>query len=646
MLDYGPTCFAPSNLAVDNLTSNSAELDWSLGYTETEWNVQYKETSDSVWTSVPGTVTKPYTLQGLNANTSYDFRVRSYCSATDTSEWSDVSTFITLCSPVAPAELNVISFESSEGFVAGSGNMANCWSVGNRQSTTAANIPYIQDDASTAHTGSASMLINAYATATASYDSAYAIMPELILTDPLMTYDLEFYMRKASATSSTNDYNDTLYVGIMSDPADFSTFQQVGYAVNSTTGYEKMTVPFKNSNATNGYVVFLAKYNALASTTYKRAKFYVDDVSLVQHKYAITANSNNETMGNVSLSADTLLFGAIDTLVAIPAANHHFVCWSNGELNDTLFYTVTDDASFTAFFAIDTFAVSVAVTGAEYGSVISDGNVDAQPKYYPYGTIINFTAIPNDHADFVQWSDATTTLTTAYTVVADTIIGATFVNHLYSISVISSDDNMGAVSSSAESGYYGDTVLITATANTGFVFVGWNNGVTDDSIYVVIASDTLLTANFDYIEYNVSVLTADSVMGIVVDVTELAEYHYGDVATFKAVANDGYEFVDWSNGETSDEISLTVISDTIVTANFRKIETGVDNINRTEYIVYSEQMSIVLHGAENRHVICYDASGKVVFDIKSASEDQRIMMQLPGVYMIRINEVTIPIVVK
>ena len=66
---------------------------------------------------------------------------------------------------------------------------------------------------------------------------------------------------------------------------------------------------------------------------------------------------------------------------------------------------------------------------------------------------------------------------------------------VYNVVVLSADSMMGEVSGSG-SYVLGDTVTLTALANSGFHFVSWNDGIADNPRYVVIVSDTTFTALF------------------------------------------------------------------------------------------------------------------------------------------------------
>ncbi len=125
-------------------------------------------------------------------------------------------------------------------------------------------------------------------------------------------------------------------------------------------------------------------------------------------------------------------------------------------------------------------------------------NYDAQHHNYWYEYL--FTNITADHtvrAVFGPWE-------------ADIVY--------YTVSLAAGDSTMGSVSGGGTFAE-GDTATLTATANAGFHFVAWSDGVTDNPRQLVVTADTALAALFE----------ADSTQGI------------GNVEkmTFSAVAIDG-----------------------------------------------------------------------------------------------------------
>lgn len=86
-----PNCPRPASLSASDVTADAATLTWTVGASETAWELQYRLLSDEDWTSVPGTLsTTSYTLTNLVHSSSYEARVRAYCSAEDQSAWATV----------------------------------------------------------------------------------------------------------------------------------------------------------------------------------------------------------------------------------------------------------------------------------------------------------------------------------------------------------------------------------------------------------------------------------------------------------------------------------------------------------------------------------------------------------------------------
>lgn len=82
------TCPAPSNVAVSNITSNSATISWTENGTATAWVIDYNGQTVNASTN-------PYTLTGLAANTSYTVAVMAVCSDEEQSEFGATYTFTT-----------------------------------------------------------------------------------------------------------------------------------------------------------------------------------------------------------------------------------------------------------------------------------------------------------------------------------------------------------------------------------------------------------------------------------------------------------------------------------------------------------------------------------------------------------------------
>ena len=125
------------------------------------------------------------------------------------------------------------------------------------------------------------------------------------------------------------------------------------------------------------------------------------------------------------------------------------------------------------------------------------------------------------------------------------------------------------------------TVILTATANAGYHFEGWSDGETANPRTLVMTEDTEITAIFEeeeIVTYNVTASVNNEVMG---SVEGSGIYVENTTATLNAVANYGYHFVAWSDGETANPRTITVTSDVNLTANFAintyELVTNVNN---------------------------------------------------------------------
>ncbi|MDC6470699.1 fibronectin type III domain-containing protein, partial [Flavobacteriales bacterium] len=94
---FTPTCPKPTNLTASNITSNSADLSWTAGGTETSWNIEYSFAGFTQGTGNLSTISviNP-TITGLNSSSNYQYYVQAICGTNDISVWSGPYTFTTL----------------------------------------------------------------------------------------------------------------------------------------------------------------------------------------------------------------------------------------------------------------------------------------------------------------------------------------------------------------------------------------------------------------------------------------------------------------------------------------------------------------------------------------------------------------------
>ena len=119
-----PSCPKPTGVSASSVTAHTASVSWTNGGSETAWKLQLTtvnpaSAADGDWADVTGTITNPFTLTELAANTTYYARVKADCGGGDESIWSNASAgFTTEC------DKNALGWK--EGFE--DGEMPGCWS--------------------------------------------------------------------------------------------------------------------------------------------------------------------------------------------------------------------------------------------------------------------------------------------------------------------------------------------------------------------------------------------------------------------------------------------------------------------------------------------------------------------------------------
>ena len=139
----------------------------------------------------------------------------------------------------------------------------------------------------------------------------------------------------------------------------------------------------------------------------------------VNNQYVVTLSVNDTSLGIVTGDGTYNYLDTATLTATCTALHHHFVQWSDGVTGDTRAVTVTCDSTITAFFAIDTHNVTLAVNDDLLGSVNGAGD-------YPYGTQVTIEATANDGYHFAEWSNGSRENPTVITLEGDTVLTAIF----------------------------------------------------------------------------------------------------------------------------------------------------------------------------------------------------------------------------
>ena len=251
-------CARPASLEMTSIGSTTATLTITpASESDGAWEVSL---NDSIFTALDPVVE----LTNLIPGTAYDVYVRTICDGGDTSVWSLPLSFLSECLLINTVP-QTWDFETN--LIAGSEDypMPVCWNRINSPESTYSEYPYAYNYGNT-HSGVYSLYYYA------SYSNCFAILPAI---DPeelnLQDLQLSFY---ASQSGSSN--NVSFVVGVMTDPADASTFTAVqSFTIPNTYPADPFVASFANYTGTGTYIAIKNQTNG-----YSYVDMYLDDVTL------------------------------------------------------------------------------------------------------------------------------------------------------------------------------------------------------------------------------------------------------------------------------------------------------------------------------------------------------------------------------
>ncbi len=134
----------------------------------------------------------------------------------------------------------------------------------------------------------------------------------------------------------------------------------------------------------------------------------------------------------------------------------------------------------------------------------------------------------------------------------------------------------------------------------------------------------------EVIYYTVTVNSADTTMGTVSAGGEVEE---GESFTIRAIANEGYHFTHWNDGDTNVERTVIVTSDTTFTAYFEALQ-GIDEIETSRVEIRVSGLAVTVDNPDGETVQIYDIAGRMI----QATDSQLTTVNLPtaGVYIVKI----------
>jgi hypothetical protein len=229
------------------------------------------------------------------------------------------------------------------------------------------------------------------------------------------------------------------------------------------------------------------------------------------NEYALTINIEGNGSVIKDPNQEEYEYGTTVELTAVPGTGWSFSHW-DGDITGSenpANITIDEEKEVTANFSINYYSLTIDVDG--------QGDVDKDPDEdsYPYGTIVELTAIPDDNWEFSHWSgDLTGGENPGYiTIDEDKEVTAHFSQNEFTLTVnvigngtVTKDPNQATYP-------YGTIVELTAQPDTGWLFDSWSGDMTgsENPKEIFIDGDKVVNANFkeDDVPPNVKIISPD-----------------------------------------------------------------------------------------------------------------------------------------
>ena len=365
------------------------------------------------------------------------------------------------------------------------------------------------------------------------------------------------YDSRSNCNAIIETASNTLIAGCQNTIIPNSVTSIGNYAFSGCSGLTSISVPnsvtsignsaFYNCIGLTSIIVPCEKYDYFVGKLTGYATIIYGDCT-----FEVAVNANNEDYGTVTGSG---IFKMGQTIQLTTTANegYRFKAWSDGVTDASREITVTKDTIITAnFVALYTIK---ALASASQGTV-SGGGV------YEDGETATLVANAKAGYTFTQWVDGNDENPRTVTVNGNKTYTAIFAIDEHNVTL---SKNISAAGTVTGDGVYehNTTVQLTATANEGYRFKGWSDGVTEASREITVTKDTSITANFVAL-YTIKALASAS-QGTVIGG---GVYEDGETVTLVANPNPGYVFAQWVDGSDENPRNVTVNGNKTYTAYF------------------------------------------------------------------------------
>lgn len=398
----------------------------------------------------------------------------------------------------------------------------------------------------------------------------YLVSPQITLP-ATGTYQLVFHARSAN-----DNYPDSLWVKLSTtgntDASSFNTILMQKTMVPAT--YQQYTINLSGYNGQSFYLAFV-------HDSYDGYFLLLDNISIVNtsQSYTITATSANNSMGTVT-GGGTYTAGASVSLEATANAGYRFTGWDDGNTDNPRNFTAMANASYTAYFADlgtgelhydnGTLVNSMGAGGTLYWAVRFPANVlssyttlssvrlwDMYAGSYQVSVCQGGTNAPG-----TQLASQTFSLNGTGAWFDATFSSPLTIDPTQALWIVLY--NTGVNYPAAASTYAGnpDGSWVSLDGNS------WNQIYAYGNFYYTWMVRPVLSSGSTPQTYTITAVSANTSMG---EVIGGGSYPAGTTVQLMANAYQGYEFVNWQDGNTSNPRYITVTGNASYTAYFQAV---------------------------------------------------------------------------
>lgn len=327
---------------------------------------------------------------------------------------------------------------------------------------------------------------------------------------------------------------------------------------------------------------------------------------------------------------------------AIPYEGYQFSHWSDGKIENYRQDVAETDKQITAYFQKE--QIRVIYVAGENGEI--DGNLDQLIDPEDKTEIV--IARPNEGYQFSHWSDGE--LNDA----RDDHIGGIYIAYFkpieYEITYLVEGGKIAGDDSQMVA-YGGQGSLVEVIPNPGYKFSYWSDGyLLSSRIDENVLKSKTVIAYCEPITYELTYSAGEG--GSVIGLTKQTIKYQGNGEEVEAVAEQGYAFVKWSDGNTDSlRADLNITSDLSIEAQFRKVTFSGGKGTQTEpYLIskeqdlldmvyfpdvyflltqnlqFQEELSLPIFPKENAFNGHFDGAGNTLLDLRITASGENVSL--------------------